>query len=106
MSSARNTDWSPWLPLSRDDIHTSNKDLTLAVDSGLDSPLLSNVDEPVWKRLASRTFLPHEVVSLVEAALVSEDGVKVIGNLCGDDAQNFIDVIHEVPSPPRFRGTV
>jgi len=30
---------------------------------------------------------------------MSQDEVKTIGNLCGDDAQNFIDVIHEVPSP-------
>jgi len=56
-------------------------------------------DEPAWKRLTSRTFLPHELGSLLEATLMSDDVVKVIGNLCGDDAQTFVDVIHEVPSP-------
>ena len=38
---------------------------------------------------------------------MSEHEVKVIGNLCGDDAQGFIDVIHEVPTPLLcFRDTV
>ena len=88
----QNTDWPP---PSRDD--TRNGDLTLAVNSVLGPPLLANVDEPAWKRLASRAFLPREVVSLIEAILMSGDEVKMIGNLCGDDAQSFIDVIHEVP---------
>jgi len=60
------------------------------------SSLLTDVG---GKRLASRAFLPHEVISLIEATLVNQDEVKAIGNLCGDDAQNFIDVIHEVTSP-------
>ena len=73
----------------------------------LDPPLLANVNEPAWKRLASRAFHPHEVISLIEAVLTREGEVKVIGNLCGDDAQNFIDVIHEVSSSSlRFQSTV
>ena len=59
-----------------------------------------DLGEPAWKRLACRTFLPHEVPSLIEATLMSDDVIKVIGNLCGDNAQTFVDVIHEVPSPP------
>ena len=57
------------------------------------------------KRLTSRTFLPHEVISLIEAIFTSQDEVKAIGYLRGDDAQTFIDVIHmvriHVPSFPR-----
>jgi len=105
MSAVRNTDRSPRPPLSRDDTRTRNEDLTPAVGSALDLPLLANVDEPAWKRLASRAFLPHGVVSLIETILMSEDEVKMIGNLSGDDAQNFVDVIHEVFSPLlRFGG--
>ena len=58
-------------------------------------------------RLAGRAFLPYELISLIEAALMSQDEVKTVGNLYGDDAQSFIDVIHEVPSPQlHFRRTV
>jgi len=57
--------------------------------------------EPAWGCLASRAFLPHEVIPLIEAILMSEDEVKMVGNLCGDDAQKFVDVIHEV-SPSQF----
>ena len=71
------------------------------------SPTLAGSNEPAWKRLAGRAFLPHELISLIEAALMSQDEVKTIGNLCGDGAQSFIDVIHEVPSPLlHFRCTV
>jgi len=65
-----------------------------------DASILVGLDGPAWKRIASRAFLSHEVVPLIEATLMSQDEVKTIGNLCGDDAQNFIDVIHEVPSHP------
>ena len=107
MSAVRNAGWSPQPPLSCDDTRTRNEALVLAANSPLYSPLLANVDEPAWKRLASRAFPPHEVVSLIETILMSEDEVKMIGNLCGDDAQNFIDEIHKVSSPPlRFRDTV
>ena len=57
------------------------------------------MNEPAWKRLASRNFLPNEVIALIQTILMSEGEVKMAGNLCGDDAQTFIDVIHEVLSP-------
>jgi len=78
---------------------TRGDDLTPTVYSASDSSNLAGLNDPAWKRLASHAFLPHEVISLIEASLMSQDEVKTIGNLCGDDAQNFIDVIHEVPSP-------
>jgi len=53
---------------------------------------------PACKRLISKTFFPHEVVSLIEATFTSKDQVKMICDLRGDDAQTFIDVIHEVRS--------
>ena len=60
---------------------------------------------PACKRLASRAFSPHEVIPLIEAIFTNQSEVKMIGCLCGDDAQTFIDVIHEVrlrhPSYPR-----
>ena len=65
----------------------------------LPSGPLADFKEPAWKRLITRAFLPHEVTSLIELILRSEGEVKMIGNLCGDDAQTFIEVIHEVPSP-------
>ena len=71
---------------------------TIAVYLTSDSPTPTDPGEPTWKRLASRAFLPHEVASLIEATLMSQGEVKMIGNLCGGDAQSFVDVIHEVPS--------
>ena len=92
--------------VSRGSARTRDDNLTPTVCLTSDSCILVG-NEPGWKRLASRTFLPHEVISLIEATLMSQDEVKTIGNLCGDDAQNFIDVIHEVPSPLlHFRCTV
>ena len=51
-----------------------------------------------WKRLISREFSSREVVSLIEAALTSEDSPMVIRDLREDDAQTFVDVIKEVRS--------
>ena len=68
------------------------------------SSTLADFNEPAWKRLVTRAFLPHEVASLIESILRSEDEIKMIGNLYGDDAQTFIDMIHEVPSTLPFPG--
>ena len=58
-----------------------------------------------WKHLISRTFPSHEVVSLVEGIFEDEEEVRALNDLRGDDAQTFIDVIHEVrfrsPSPKK-----
>ena len=57
---------------------------------------------PPWKRLIDRTFSSYEVVSIIEAALTSEDAPLVTRDLRGDDSQTFVDVIHEVYSIPPF----
>jgi len=46
--------------------------------------------------LIARTFFPHDVIPLIEAIFTNQEEVKMIGYLRGDDAQTFIDVIHEV----------
>lgn len=51
---------------------------------------------PTWKRLISHTFPSYEVTSLVEEIFVSENELTALDDLRGDDAQTFIDVIHEV----------
>ena len=71
-----------------------------------DSPILVNLDAPACKRLISRTLSPQEVTSLIEAIFTSKDEVKMVRDLRGDDAQTFIDVIHEVCTTLSFRGTV
>ena len=53
-------------------------------------------DGPTCKRLISRTFLPHERISLIEAIFTSQDEINAIGRLSGDDIQAFIDAIHKV----------
>jgi hypothetical protein len=55
-------------------------------------------DSPAWKRLIGCAFLPHEVIALIEAVFTSKDEVKMICDLRGDDAQIFINKIHEVCS--------
>jgi len=38
---------------------------------------------------------------------MSQEEVKTIGSLCGNEAQDLVDVVHEVPSPLLcFRDTV
>ena len=52
---------------------------------------------PAWTRLVSQAdLLPHEVISLIEAIFKSEDEIKMIRGLHGDDAQTFIDTIYRV----------
>ena len=103
MGALRYTDHSSRpLPL-RGDARTCGNDPTFMVYLASD---LANLGEPACKRLISRAFLPHEVIPLIETILASKDAAKVIGDLRGDDAQTFIDVIHEVHFPLHFRGTV
>lgn len=65
---------------------------------------------PACKRLTSHNFFPHEVIPLIEAIFTSQNESKAIGRLRGDDAQTFIDVIHEVrihaPSFLRHTGLI
>ena len=64
----------------------------------LDSPSLVDPDAPAWKRLINRTFSSHEFISLIEAMSTSEDELKIIRDLHGDDAQAFVDAVQEVRS--------
>ena len=61
-----------------------------------DSSVPVDPDTPTWKRLISHALPPHDAVPLIEAILTSEEEVKTICRLCGDDAQTVIDRIHEV----------
>ena len=44
--------------------------------------------------------------SLIESVFSSKEGSKVVCNLCGDDAQSFIDVIDEVCPTPVSSGEI
>jgi serine/threonine protein kinase len=56
--------------------------------------VLSNSPEPCG-RLIRRAFAPHELPSLVEAIVSSNDADNTIRSLVGDNAQTFVDVIDE-----------
>ncbi|KAF9646803.1 kinase-like protein [Thelephora ganbajun] len=64
------------------------------------SSILLDFDGSVCKRLITHDFSQHEVVPLIEAIFSSQDEVKMIGYLRGDDAQTFIDVIDEALDLP------
>ena len=99
---ARNADHSPQPLFSSGNTRTHNDDLPVPYPSALVDPDLS-----ACKRLGSRAFLPYEVISLIETMFTSKGEMKMIRDLCGDEAQTFIDVIYEVPSTHfLFRGTV
>jgi hypothetical protein len=38
----------------------------------------------------------HERISLIKTIFLDNNQVEMVGNLSGDDAQNFIDVVDEV----------
>lgn len=69
--------------------------------------LPSNFDMPTWKHLIN-SFYPLEITFLIEKIFKSKEEVKAIRDLRGDDAQAFIDTMHEaldLPSlPTRLRG--
>jgi len=70
----------------------------------LDSSTHASCDPREWKRLLSSPFATHERISLVTALVSNRDEVDMARRLCGDDAQNFVDLIYEarshvVPSP-------
>ena len=94
----RNADNSSQSSLSRDNTCIRDDDPPFMVHLVPDSSNLVDLGAPACKRLITRTFSPQEVTSLIEAIFVSEDEVKMVRDLRGDDAQTFIDVIHEVRS--------
>ena len=82
--------------LSHNNTRIHGDDPLLMVHPDPDSSNFVNLDAPACKRLIRRAFSPQEVTSLIEAIFMSEDEVKMVRDLRGDDAQTFIDVIHEV----------
>ena len=66
-----------------------------------DSPSLSDLDAPTWKRLINRIFSSsHEFVSLFEAIFTSEHEIEMIRDIRGDGAQTFADLVQQVHSNP------
>ena len=56
--------------------------------------------------LVKREFAPHELPSLIEAMLSSNDEDEIIHCLPRVDVQTFVDVIDEArPIFPRYHGT-
>ncbi|KAF9644353.1 kinase-like protein [Thelephora ganbajun] len=72
-----------------------------------DSSIPVDIGAPARRRLTSRSLFPGEVVSLVEAITTGKDGVRLTDCLCGDTAQTFVNVVHEILGlpglPPQFR---
>ena len=62
-------------------------------------PQLIHLRAPACERLISHTLSQDEVIPLIEAIFTSQDEVNMIDHLHGDNAQTFIDVVHEVRFP-------
>lgn len=98
VNTVRNAGGSSQPLLSHRKTCTRDDDLPLMVHPVPDSSNFVNLGTSACKRLIGRAFSPQEVTSLIEAIFMSEDEVKMVRDLRGDDAQTFIDVIHEVCS--------
>ena len=61
----------------------------------------SGFNIPASSRLVRRAFAPHELPSLIDVIVSSQDESDTIRRLLRDDAQAFVDVIDEVRSTPR-----
>ena len=73
--------------------------------SGLhDSPAVVSVhpnpDPPGWKKLIGGPLTTHERATLIVTIFSNRDEIEVIKQLCGDEAQTFVDVIYEVCPHP------
>lgn len=55
-----------------------------------------NFDASACKRLITNDFPNTELIPLIGEIFTSKDEIKMIGDLPGDAAQTFIDIIHEV----------
>ena len=90
---------TPIRPYTQEKRNGAGKSPLIAHTVSTSSGISAGSEAPAWKRLISHSLLPHEVISLIDAAFTSKEEVKVINGLRGDDAQTFINTIHEV----RFR---
>ena len=61
-----------------------------------DPSVLAGLGASSCRRLISRDYSPHELISLMEDIFTSE--VKIVGDLGKDAAQVFVDVVHGVCS--------
>jgi len=61
-----------------------------------DPSILVGLEPSACRRLISRDYFPHELISLTEDIFTRKDEVKIVGYLGRDTAQAFIDVVHEV----------
>ena len=64
--------------------------------------MILDLDESACKRLISSTHSKPQIVKLLGEIFTSENEVKIIGYLRGDNAQAFIDVLDGVRSAPSF----
>ena len=78
---------------------TGTYDGNLLTHTAPTSSILLDADAPAWKRLIGRALPPREVISLIEEIFTNKEEVKMICDLLGDDAQTFINTIHEVRLP-------
>ena len=53
-------------------------------------------EQSACRRLISCAFIPREIIPLIEAIFTSDAETDVIGDLRGEDAQTFIDLVHGV----------
>ena len=63
---------------------------------------------PAWKQLISPTLAAHERIPLIMTIFSDCDEVDIVGHLCGEDFQTFVDVIDEASLqilPPRKNGS-
>jgi len=57
---------------------------------------LTHSDLPAWKRLINSTLPTPECISLIVSIFSDRNEVEIVGHLCGDDAQSFVDAIDGV----------
>ena len=50
-------------------------------------------DLPAWEQLTNSALATHKRIPLVRAVFLDCEEVEIVGHLCGDDAQTFVDVI-------------
>ena len=94
----QNTDRSSPQPAPCYRVDTHDGRLPCIVDPTPGFSTIVDHSMPAYKRLISNAFSPHELIALIGATFTSKDEVRMVCNLHGDDAQTFIDVIHEVHS--------
>ena len=75
---------------------THNDQPIFAPHTAQGPPTLVGLGTPACKRLISHSLPAHEVIPLIEETFTSKEQIRIIRDLRGDDAQTFVNVIHEV----------